>query len=731
VTEGRKLAAILAADVVGYSRLAGVDEELILARLRTLRSDLIDPTIAVRGGRVVKRTGDGVLVEFRSVVDAVRCAIEMQLGMAERNAGLPPEKRIEYRIGVHIGDVVEESDGDLMGDGVNIAARLEGIAKPGAICLSEQAYWQVKGRLDLAVMDLGPTRLKNIAEPVHIYSLEAGAPARAKPLDGAARRKRSLIIALAAFIVALAAIGAEVWHFRWAGTHAERVAIMVLPFANLSGDSGQNQLAEGVTEGLTDAFSRLAASYRFFKVIAGDTAKAYADKPIDVKQIGTDLALRYLLRGSVQPAETQVRVSTQLIDAESGAQLWAETFDEDRAAPLQMEDEIVARIMRELGIRVADIEAERASTARQGNLGAAQVLAFRCAIGATNYEAVDPQKRPALLEPCDDALRLDPHNVLALDNRASQLLDGVDRGQSADREGDLKRAKDDVTTLLAMNADDSNAHALNAFRLRLEGQPAQAVADGERSVALNPDWVVAYFSLCPAYLDAGQLEKAIDCVDKAIRLSPHDPSLYGLFLTKAAALDVLGRDSEALDWVRRSIALAPEFQSAQRLEIAILEKLGRDDEARQAYQRYGARPGVAYSLCQSLLDADQPERAIDCVDKAIRLSLPDPALSELFRTKSLALGVLGRDSEALDSARRSLALAPENQMAQLVEITFLEILGRDAEAREAYQRYSARPETHVRTIADVRARAAPSSPALKAAFERGMEALRKAGMPEQ
>ncbi len=166
--ESRKLAAILVADVVGYSRLTGADEERTLARLRALRGDLIDPTIGVQGGRVVKRTGDGILVEFRSVVDAVRCAIEIQLGMAERNAGLPPEKRIDYRIGVHIGDVVEESDGDLMGDGVNIAARLEGIAKPGAICLSEQAYWQVKGRLDLGVTDLGPTRLKNIAEPVHV-----------------------------------------------------------------------------------------------------------------------------------------------------------------------------------------------------------------------------------------------------------------------------------------------------------------------------------------------------------------------------------------------------------------------------------------------------------------------------------------------------------------------------------------------------------------------------------
>jgi len=221
-------------------------------------------------------------------------------------------------------------------------------------------------------------------------------------------------------------------------------------------------------------------------------------------------------------------------------------------------------------------------------------------------------------------------------------------------------------------------------------------------------------------------------VDKAVRLSPHDPALWGLFLTKATALDVLGRDSEALDWVRRSLALAPENQAALRREITILEKLGRDDEAREAYRRYSARPGVPYfPLCQSYLEAERPEKAIDCVDEAIRLSRPDPSLSGLFLTKATALDVLGRDSEALDSVRRSLALAPENQTAQLTEIATLEILGRDAEAREAYQRYSARPGTQFRTIADIMARGAPQAPALKALLERGIEALRKAGMPEK
>src|SRR6516225_4283992 len=214
MSETRKLAAILAADVVGFSRLTGADEDRTLARLRALRSDLIDPTMAVHHGRVVKRTGDGALVEFRSVVDAVRCAIEVQNGMIERNAGLPPERRIDFRIGIHLGDIVEESDGDLMGDGVNIAARLQGVAKPGAICLSEDAYWQVKGRLELAVTDLGKTSLKNIAEPVHAYSVEVGKQAQTRPIKRASGRRRALQVPLAAALVALLiVIAGGAWWF--------------------------------------------------------------------------------------------------------------------------------------------------------------------------------------------------------------------------------------------------------------------------------------------------------------------------------------------------------------------------------------------------------------------------------------------------------------------------------------------------------------------------------------
>ena len=332
MAETRKLAAILVSDVVGYSRLAGADEDRILARLRALRSDLIDPIIAVHNGRVVKRTGDGAIVEFRSVVDAVRCAIEVQNGMVERNAGLPPERRIQFRIGIHLGDVVEESDGDLMGDGVNIAARLEGIAAPGTICLSEQAYWQVKSRLDLAVNDWGPTKLKNIAEPVHVYSLEVGKTALAKATKPAVPKQRSIFVPLGAGIVLLVAIAGGAWYFLSASrpvtvtsnapagrADAAHLSIVVLPFRNLSGDPSQDYFADGITENLTTDLSRIRNGF----VIARNTAFTFKGKNIDTKEISKELGVRYVLEGSVQRDQNRVRVNAQLIDGETGAHLWA------------------------------------------------------------------------------------------------------------------------------------------------------------------------------------------------------------------------------------------------------------------------------------------------------------------------------------------------------------------------------------------------------------------------
>ena len=300
-------------------------------RLRGLRSGLIDPAVAIHQGRVVKRTGDGIIIEFRSVVDAVRCAIEVQNGMVERNAGLPPERRIEFRIGIHLGDVVEESDGDLMGEGVNIATRLEGIAKPNAIYLSEHAYWQVKGRLDLAVHNHGRTQLKNIAEPIRVYSFDVGQPARAKSAPLTAAQESA----------------------------PPRLSVVVMPFANIGGGPEQEPFVDGVTESLTTDLSRIRGAV----VIARNTAFAYKGRRLDVKTIGRELNVRYVLEGSVQRGGNRMRVNVQLIDAETGNHLWAERFDKPLADLFDMQDEIVARFAGALNAQLVAAEARRAEQA--------------------------------------------------------------------------------------------------------------------------------------------------------------------------------------------------------------------------------------------------------------------------------------------------------------------------------------------------------------------------------
>jgi TolB-like protein/class 3 adenylate cyclase len=328
MTGTRKLAAILVADVAGYSRLAGADEDSTLARLRELRSTLIDPTIADHNGRVVKWTGVGALVEHRSAVDAVRCAIAVQREMTKRNAEIPEESRIVFRMGVHVGDVVEEADGDLMGDGVNIAARLQAVATPGAISLSEPAYWQVKGRLDLKVSDLGQTQLKNIAEPIRVYSLDVSD--LAQPKTAVSRQPPGKFA-------------------------PPRGSLVVLPFANISGDSEQEYFVDGVTESLTTDLSRIAGAF----VIGRSTAFTYKGKEVDLKQIGRELNVRYVLEGSVQRGGNRMRVNVQLIEAETGTHLWAERFDKPMADLFDMQDEIVARLANRLGVELASVEARR------------------------------------------------------------------------------------------------------------------------------------------------------------------------------------------------------------------------------------------------------------------------------------------------------------------------------------------------------------------------------------
>jgi adenylate cyclase len=598
--ETRKLAAIFCSDVVGYSRLAGADEDRILARFRALRSDLIDPTIAVHHGRVVKRTGDGSIVEFRSVVDAVRCAIEVQNAMVERNAGVPENRRIVFRIGIHIGDVVEESDGDLMGDGVNIAARLEGVAKPGTICLSEDAYRQVSGRLDMQVTDLGPTQLKNIERSIRVYSLQVGVPAVAKPAPEpeagakpAAPKKRSPLATLGVAIVALLVIAAAGWYIVLANrtlllssnasppAGRANLSIVVLPFANLSGDPSQDYLADALTDELTTGISRLHDSF----VIAHNTAGTYKGKPIDAKAIGKELGVRYVLEGSVQPSGGQVRVNAQLIDADSGAHIWADQFDTARSDLLKMQDEIVIRLARTLELQFPELEAARLKRTPPAN-PKAEDLALQC-WGTMEKNGYIGKEAEAGFPLCEQALAIDPNNVRALIALSGKFYYPILLGLK----GDLKKADELISHALAVDPNFANAHDTKSWIFFIQQHFDEALAEEERALALDPAMIDSVVGLAFDYQILGQFEKSLEYFDRAIRLSPRDPILNVRYEGKAINYFALKQFDQAMEWSRRAIAVDPNnVPSAHADLIAALELTGRNDEAREALQRYLALP---------------------------------------------------------------------------------------------------------------------------------------------
>jgi adenylate cyclase len=618
VAETRKLAAILVSDVVGYSRLAGSDEDRILARLRALRSDLIDPIIAVHNGRVVKRTGDGAIVEFRSVVDAVRCAIELQNGMAERNAGLAPERRIEFRIGIHLGDVVEETDGDLMGDGVNIAARLEGIAKPGTICLSEDAYRQVKSRLDLAVSDLGTTQLKNIAEPVRVYSVQVGKPASLKPVKAV---QRNLLPIIAAIVLLVVTAGVAGLYFAGGpksvtpstpqptitSTQAElakqatpeppkvkpeRLSIVVLPFSNLAGDPAQDYLADVITEELTSSLSRIAGSF----VIARSTALTYKGKPIDVKQVGRDLGVRYVLEGSAQLSGSRVRISAQLIDAESGAHLWADQFDANRADLLEMQDEIIKRLSWPLEIRLIDVDAARVARTPPGNLDA-QDLALQCFAGVIINPLFGSEYNPAFGF-CERALEIDNRNAIALTFMSLKYISPVIRVESTDPQTAIRHADELASRALVIDRNFHWAHFARAYILIAEKRNEEAIVEAEQILALSPSFIPSYELLCEANNFLVRPEKCIEYADKAIRLSPRDPLLWVFYADKGWSLLLQQQDDQAIEWVRRSLAIAPDTSVQQVLLTSALALTGRQTEAREALGRYLSLKGSSKTIAQ-------------------------------------------------------------------------------------------------------------------------------------
>lgn len=555
MSEMRKIAAILVADVVGYSRLAGADEDRILARLRALRSDLIDPTIAVHNGRVVKRTGDGSLIEFRSVVDAVRCAIEVQKSMVERNAGLPPDRRIEFRVGIHLGDVVEESDGDLMGDGVNIAARLEGICEPGCICLSEQAYWQVKARLDLAIDDRGAMQLKNIADPVHVYSLQVGVRAQEQPAasaDPAGREKPLPRLAL-----------------------PDKPSIAVLPFQNMSGDTEQEYFADGMVEDIITGLSRI----KWLFVIARNSSFVYKGKAVDIRQVGRELGVRYVLEG-VRKAGDRLRISAQLIEAETGAHLWAERYDGALEDVFDLQDQITDKVVGIVEPSLQRSEIERARQKRPENLDAYD-LYLRAVPHMATVMPADAKIAAGLLE---DALRLDPNYAAAHARLAWCHEIFFSRGGfgAADKAAGMEHAR----AVVASGTDDATALAIAAFAISMLSKEREAALSAvERALSLNASCATALYFGSVIYAFAGDPAQATSSANRALRLSPFDPMAYGAHLALGAAAVEETRYNEAAPHFARAVQANPRFSTLYFFEAASLALAGRYEEAGPIAQR--------------------------------------------------------------------------------------------------------------------------------------------------
>ncbi len=598
----RRLAAILAADVVGYSSLMGQDEAGTARAVRENR-EAAAPIVRGFGGRVVKTMGDGVLLEFPSVVAAVECAITIQQQMAKRGAGVPDAKRILYRIGVNLGDVLIEGE-DILGDGVNIAARLEGICAPGGVCISGSAYDHVRGRIDTEFVDLGERTLKNIAQPVRVYALGVGEIARANPAEPATPAAPTpqkgrfglapLTAALAALLIVIAS-GAW-WFFNAnqpasvatkAPAEAARLSIVVLPFANLSGDPAQDYLVDALTDELTTSLARIRGAF----VIARNTAMTFKGKPVDAKAIGKDLGVRYVLEGSVQPSGDQMRVNAQLIDAGSGAHLWAEQFDTPRGDLLQTQDAIVTHLTHAIDLRLTDAEAARLRRTPAVNRDA-EDLALQCQAGSSKTGGIG-KDADAAYALCDQALAVDPNNVRALTQLGWKFFLPAMSGVSGDPKGDLERADELTSRALALDPDWTAIHDLKGLVLLIQARFPEAIVEHKRALALDPSNSDAARDLGFDYMRFGEFDKSFEYFDKAIRESPHDPSLAHLYGGKASANFGLKNYDQAIELARQAIAINPNYvQYIHATLVAALALTGHDAEAREALQRYLALPST-------------------------------------------------------------------------------------------------------------------------------------------
>ena len=567
MTASRKLAAILAADVVGYSRMMGEDEAGAAALVRE-RRETAQPIIAAHSGRLFKTMGDGMFVEFPSVVAAVECALAMQRQMAAGNEGALEAKRVLYRIGVHLGDVLVEGE-DILGDGVNITSRLEGVAEAGGVCISGAAYEHVRGRVEAEFIDLGEKALKNIARPVHVYAVRIEA-------DGSQRAPHP----------APSEVGPP------------RLSIVVLPFANIGGDAEQDYFVDGVTESLTTDLSRIRGSF----VIARNTAFTYRGKALDVTKIGRELNVRYALEGSVQRSGNRMRINAQLIDAQSGNHLWAERFERPMTDLFEMQDEIVARIANTLNAQLVAVEARRAERAPAPDSLDLYFQGEAWVNKGVTFESMN--KAHSFFE---RALALDPTNVDALAGMAQVEANFAISLSTNDKAARFAAAEEAATKALSLAPDHAPAHVSLGMVLGFTNRAAQGIAEYERALALDRNMAGAHALIGQNKLFIGRAEETEAHVLEALRLSPRDPWAYIWRLTAGFAACLLGRNEEAASWFRQSIEANRNFALCRFIHATVLANSGRTDEARSELTAgLALDPGFTIANFQSAVSSDNP-----------------------------------------------------------------------------------------------------------------------------